>query len=706
MGVVYLAVDTVLDRHVALKVIRPGLSLKSQSIEKFKREARAAAALSHPNIVHINSLEEIDGQLIIEMPYLTGGSLRDYLTKGLSTEAAVQILHSLLTALACCHGAGIVHRDVKPSNILFNDKHVPMLGDFGTATLMGDEFQQSSQDGATVSFAGTPRYSCPEAWNGDPLSPSWDLYAVGIMAWEMFATELPFGELSPLAFMRKMAENPIPSIASEGLHISTELTTFIDALCAHDAADRPASAEDALLLLSKAPESECPRGNETISLPVRSPKRRTIATTYLAPWLTKTARVLPWTLVVILTTLLVWRLATGEARSLQTSATETSVAQTPLRQTQSVGRQHVIPSTTELGSWLRGPEPDSSVVYDLRASNDSRVVEQLVVYPANTDRSPRMVGKIGPYLVSLNLTSTGEKMYGITGTWGGYVGEDMHQLVHGALEGSVEWSGHIDAPLWISLGYQGSDIPEGFSQVLMGGPTFSDTTDTALLVALEDDPVAMPVLFRDLNQWHPESAHNTFQLLPAMEGMTLDAPMLDTQSRIVVDGQLDEPAWSRSKRVWTTGIPGDVAAEAAILADSTQLYMALQLPSRDPATLQTQIAILPLYNIPQSDSPYWVATIRENDAEAVWVAGESRTPVSTLEPFAAESDGHGTTLELSIPLAAMQVEVPVRVGEKYRVNIHVEDLAGNSIVQWGWPILSEVNHGAIVNFTTPIDEAL
>jgi eukaryotic-like serine/threonine-protein kinase len=121
MGVVYLAEDRNLKREVALKTLRPMLGSDRKHWERFQREGQAVGSLNHPNIVHINALEIIDDQILIEMPYFSRGSVRDLIDCGTPLREVVRILRDVLLALECCHNAGIVHRDVKPNNLLLAD---------------------------------------------------------------------------------------------------------------------------------------------------------------------------------------------------------------------------------------------------------------------------------------------------------------------------------------------------------------------------------------------------------------------------------------------------------------------------------------------------------------------------------------------------------------------------------------------------------
>lgn len=191
MGVVYLARDTTLERPVAVKVLRPEMAT-AEAAERFLREARLLARLSHPNIVPVHQAGEAGGLFYYIMDYMDGATLADRLKRGgaLAPARAVEVARDLLAALAAAHAVGVVHRDVKPGNIFLLDHRV-LLGDFGIATPPAGA-ERLTMPGRTP---GTPRYMAPEQAIGEEVSPRTDLYAVGIVLYEML-TGRPWSALS------------------------------------------------------------------------------------------------------------------------------------------------------------------------------------------------------------------------------------------------------------------------------------------------------------------------------------------------------------------------------------------------------------------------------------------------------------------------------------------------------------------------------
>nr|BBH90881.1 hypothetical protein KTC_56320 [Thermosporothrix sp. COM3] len=194
---VYLATDTRLQRSVAVKVFQPEGSEKQVFLSHFNREARVLAQLDHRHILPVYDYGEHDDQAYLVMPYMAGGSLRDYLHKHapLAPEHALSLISQVLDALAYAHDRGLIHRDMKPGNILFKGDGTLMLADFGLAKLLPEADGISLPTDITVTHSvalkGTPDYMAPEQIQGKP-GPASDLYAVGIILYEMLTGERPF----------------------------------------------------------------------------------------------------------------------------------------------------------------------------------------------------------------------------------------------------------------------------------------------------------------------------------------------------------------------------------------------------------------------------------------------------------------------------------------------------------------------------------
>ncbi|WP_405284228.1 protein kinase [Gaopeijia maritima] len=207
MGVVYRGTQVTLDRTVAIKML-PAHLADAENQERFRREALTLARLAHPNIVHIYDVEEADGHSFIMMEHVGGGSLGDRMRSAspFSATRAVEVMAPVLSALHAAHLAGVVHRDIKPDNILFTESGRPKLTDFGIAHM-----RDSGSRTRTGVMLGTPYYMSPEQAQGRPVTAAADLYAVGVVLYEMLGGQVPFTGEDPLSVaLKHVQEAPRP----------------------------------------------------------------------------------------------------------------------------------------------------------------------------------------------------------------------------------------------------------------------------------------------------------------------------------------------------------------------------------------------------------------------------------------------------------------------------------------------------------------
>jgi serine/threonine-protein kinase len=218
MGEVYVADDTRLGRRVALKLLRPDRAESEELRERFRREARAAAALNHPNIVHLYSVEEADGQAFITMELVRGRSLRAVLNDGpVPLPRLLVVAHQILEGLASAHAAGVLHRDLKPANVMVTDEDRVKILDFGLAKFFAPALldteadtlvREASSPGMTIGTAG---YMAPEQALGRKLDVRADLFALGAVLYEMATGRAAFeGETVAAVFGQLLYRQPVP----------------------------------------------------------------------------------------------------------------------------------------------------------------------------------------------------------------------------------------------------------------------------------------------------------------------------------------------------------------------------------------------------------------------------------------------------------------------------------------------------------------
>jgi eukaryotic-like serine/threonine-protein kinase len=217
MGMVYRAVDRELNRTVALKVIRPELAMRSDILDRFKREILLASQVTHKNVVRIHDLGEAGDLRFISMSFIEGESLRSLLDRegAMTPDRGIPIVRQVALALQAAHDAGIVHRDLKPHNVLIDREGQPYVGDFGISRSMDSQGTMTE----TGAILGTVDYMSPEQARGDVPDHRSDIYSLGIMMFEMFTGTLPFRAANPLSVMVKRVHEdaPQPSVVRPGM---------------------------------------------------------------------------------------------------------------------------------------------------------------------------------------------------------------------------------------------------------------------------------------------------------------------------------------------------------------------------------------------------------------------------------------------------------------------------------------------------------
>jgi serine/threonine-protein kinase len=242
MGEVYRAHDAVLDREVAIKVLHRQLAGDPGFVERFRREARAAAGLSHPNIVAIYDWGAVDGIYFMVMEYVRGQSARELLNaEGLFAPAqAVEILLPTLSALEHAHRQGIVHRDIKPENVMVTREGIVKVADFGLARAYADA--QITEAGTVT---GTVQYLAPEQLQGEPADPRTDLYALGVVAYELLTGRLPFTGETPMAIAYRHLHDPLPRPSARNPAVPPGLDGWVASMTEKGRELRPESAAEA-----------------------------------------------------------------------------------------------------------------------------------------------------------------------------------------------------------------------------------------------------------------------------------------------------------------------------------------------------------------------------------------------------------------------------------------------------------------------------
>ncbi|UCD23809.1 MAG: serine/threonine protein kinase, partial [Gemmatimonadota bacterium] len=253
MGSVYRAHDRELDEEIAIKVLRPGLVSNPSLVDRFKTELRLTRRISHRNVVRTYDLGEYDGAYFLTMEYVEGVTVRELVDKHgtVGVSSALAIAAQLADALAVAHEQGVIHRDIKPQNLLLDEAGILKVMDFGVARLA------EHSDGVTETgmVVGTPAYMAPEQLLDEDVDARSDLYAAGVVLYECLTGRLPFEASSPVALIVKLLREEPPPLNSLRTGIPPAFSSLILRLLTKGPDERIGSAVELGQLLAQVDDS-------------------------------------------------------------------------------------------------------------------------------------------------------------------------------------------------------------------------------------------------------------------------------------------------------------------------------------------------------------------------------------------------------------------------------------------------------------------
>ena len=241
MANVYLAFDTILNRNVAVKILRGDLANDEKFVRRFQREAISASSLNHPNIVEMYDVGEDSGKYFIVMEYLQGETLKTLIKRrgALTLSEVIDIMLQLTSGLACAHESYIIHRDIKPQNVVILEDGTVKITDFGIAmALNSNELTQ------TNSVMGSVHYLPPEQANGKGATLKSDIYSLGIVMFELLTGKLPFRGENAVEIAIKQMKNQIPSVCSINESIPQSVENIILKACAKNPKNRYSTVKE------------------------------------------------------------------------------------------------------------------------------------------------------------------------------------------------------------------------------------------------------------------------------------------------------------------------------------------------------------------------------------------------------------------------------------------------------------------------------
>jgi len=252
MGVVYKGHETSLNRYVAIKVLAESLAHDESVKERFLREARSMAALNDPHIIQIYFIGDDAGQTYFVMEFVDGESLGSLLKREtkLRPEQAAKVIYQTAQGLATAHDKGVIHRDIKPGNLMITSKGSVKIADFGIALSTQDFSKKLTSTGE---FVGTPGYLSPEVCQGKPVDQRSDIFSLGIVLFECLAGRMPFTDESPLGLMLEVVKAEIPDVRTLNAEVDPELEHILSRMVAKDPADRYQSCQELIADLARHP---------------------------------------------------------------------------------------------------------------------------------------------------------------------------------------------------------------------------------------------------------------------------------------------------------------------------------------------------------------------------------------------------------------------------------------------------------------------
>ncbi len=256
MGAVYLARDHSLDRKVAIKVLHPSRSGDDSLVRRFEREAKAAARLSHPNIVSVYAVGSEKGLPYIVMEYVDGIPLDQWMARegAMDWRRAMTLCGQVASALHCAHTKGVVHRDIKPANILMDRENRARVTDFGVAKVL----EASTQLTTEGTFIGTPQYMSPEQCGIGEIGPQSDIFSLGITVYELLAGVRPFDASTPAGLVRAITSDVQVPLTERVPNLPVPVGQVVEAMLAKEPWRRYASASEVLSDLRRLSQGRSP----------------------------------------------------------------------------------------------------------------------------------------------------------------------------------------------------------------------------------------------------------------------------------------------------------------------------------------------------------------------------------------------------------------------------------------------------------------
>ncbi|MBI5095804.1 MAG: serine/threonine protein kinase [Candidatus Hydrogenedentes bacterium] len=677
MGIVYLAEDQSLGRQVALKVISRELSSDDRFERMFRHEARTIASLNHPNIVTIHSMEKIEGRLAIDMPYIDGGALA---ARRVATPQLLRYLRQVLAALETCHLAGIVHRDVKPSNILLSQLDHALLSDFGLAKVLAEHQVDWIKSQTSSIFVGTPRYAPPEAWDGAACTPVWDVYAVGMILYEAVSPTAPYDANTPLAFVKQLVVNPLPELSATTSNISGELCAAINAMIDRDPAQRPQNAAEALQRLNNAPESqgqddlENPtviRGSIRAARQVRL-RRYCDFIRYYRPRFVRYT-VFAAIACAAIAGLFVFRL------------------------------YDVTPRLSQAPAVTQSYPSSSGQLFDVVDNSGPTVLPgHFFIVPGSSPDTHSMVcyGKTG--LLMLEAVQHDESNMDVSGDWAEYADQTARSLRYGTVTGRGTW---VTPQRELALTLELKDAMEGSktNRSLFVRASAEAGSDVDFVRRIEENDYITAILYNEMRPRGVEwlDAFETKWL--SRSALRVGVPFAASALELTLDGGLSETAWRAS--LSDPEVRATALDRAKNRAPATLHFrytpQALWVGARVDSSITNPliaVSLLTHFDIPLAHARQFQVYFQSGSAIASYALSEGQQVAWDCDwKIASVARTRAQEFEIVIPYAGIGIHRPPETGERWRIDCSIGEASPSTDMSpAGW----RKNHGGLAEHGT------
>ena len=712
MGVVYLAEDTTLGRRVALKVLDHALTADPQFEARFRQEARLVASLEHPNIVPLHSLERVGEDLAIDMAYAERGSLGDAERGGAVRRSDVfHHISGVLQALTACHDAGIIHRDVKPSNILLAHDDRALLSDFGLSKLLS--LQQGSAVQRTSSsslFVGTPRYAPPESWEDREPTPAWDVYSVGMVLFEAVAGKLPYDATSPFALIKQMLERPVPPLADTAEGISQELSAAVSGLLNRDPSQRPQSARPALERLKATPEFgpvPGPAGSTVVRVKRRHHQASSRAVRGRGPALGRSA---PGLVRVVLGAVVLLAMALTVGLALSHNGLGLSM------------------SPREASDPTAGAAVYSEPfgVFDtVDAAAGERWMDHWIMVPAEERKDGQkstgtcsVVASESTRLWCLSGASAPEEPDKLVfeGHWAEYGDRNARIFRYGTVSGTGYWF-TPNRDMTVSLDFRTTQDGSRWSRSLLVTRAAGATTSSTCARRFEGSDFVQALLYNEVLPRGLAWAETVETVLVESSGgcRVVVPSLVGSGNGVKADGRLDEPTWLTDPL--SGGAPlgragptaGTDNAVMLLRCDEAALYIGLHV-DRALGTPCLTMVVQPAVNIPVTDSPRWSIHAEGEQIVSSQFLDYGKSASWTCPwQVAVSNPEHAWEAEIVLPFAASGDGVRPIPGGRWRLNCTVTEThltpsptaePAPPVARWGSENPERAEHGCLLVFGT------